>query len=194
VNEVEELVSRAALGDAEAWAALVDRFAGLIWHIARTRGLDPIDAADISQTTWLRFAEHLGSLREPGRAGAWLATTAKRESIRVARLAGRQVVVDPWLDLRRAEGEDPDADAAMIAQEQSIAVQLALAELPARCRDLLLGLVGDPPCSYAELSARLGLPVGSIGPTRARCLDRLRALLVEKESPAETIATGWRSQ
>ncbi|HXW81159.1 MAG TPA: sigma-70 family RNA polymerase sigma factor [Acidimicrobiales bacterium] len=190
MEEIESLVSRAAQGDAEAWSDLVKRFGGLIWHIARCAGLDLPDAADVSQTTWLRFAENLSALREPGRAGAWLATTARRESAKVARLAGRQVVVDPWSELRRVEDQEPAADVAMIDEEESIAVQLAVAQLPARCRELLLGLVGDPPCSYSELSAKLGLPIGSIGPTRARCLERLRELLAEKATQVDEVAIG----
>jgi len=192
VDEVEDLVSRAGAGDDQAWSGLVERFGGLIWHIARTSGLAPPDAADVSQTTWLRLAEHLGALREPGRVGAWLATTARRESVRVARLAGRRVVVDPWSELERVQADGPDADAALIEAEESLLVQQALAEMPARCRDLLVGLLGDPPCSYAELSARLGLPIGSIGPTRARCLDHLRQLLRQSEPAPDTISAGRR--
>jgi RNA polymerase sigma factor (sigma-70 family) len=190
VEETEGLVLRATQGDTTAWSDLVERFGGLIWHIARCAGLDASDAADVSQTTWLRFAENLGSLREPERAGAWLATTARRESFKVARLAGRQIVVDPWSELRRIEDQEPAADTAVIEQEESIAVQLALAELPTRCRELLLGLVGDPPCSYQELSAKLGLPVGSIGPTRGRCLDRLRELLGQEGTRVDELAIG----
>jgi len=192
VDEVESLVSRAAGGDDQAWSALVERFAGLIWHIARTSGLASADAADVSQTTWLRLAEYLGALREPSRVGAWLATTARRESVRVARLAGRRVVVDPWSELERVQADGPDADAALIEAEESLSVQQALAEMPVRCRDLLAGLLGDPPCSYSELSARLGLPIGSIGPTRARCLDHLRALLSKSEFGSDAISAGRR--
>ena len=96
MDEVRDLVERAASGDWEAWSELVDRFANLIWSVARSVGLNASDAADVSQTTWLRFCEHLGDLNDPSRAGAWLATTARREAIRVSRLGARQVVVDPW--------------------------------------------------------------------------------------------------
>ncbi len=194
MEETEGLVLRATQGDAAAWSDLVDRFGGLIWHIARCAGLDASDAADVSQTTWLRFAENLGSLREPERVGAWLATTARREASKVARLAGRQIVVDPWSELRRIADREPAADAAMIDVEEGIALQLALAELPTRCRELLLGLVGDPPCSYQELSSKLGLPVGSIGPTRGRCLDRLRELLGQERIQVDELAMGQTSR
>lgn len=185
---------RAAQGDATAWSDLVGRFGRLIWHIARCAGLDAPDAADVSQTTWLRFAENLSTLRDPARAGAWLATTARRESAKVARLAGRQVVVDPWCELRRIEDQEPPTENVMIDQEEGIAIQLALARLPTRCRELLLGLVGDPPCSYNELSSRLGIPIGSIGPTRARCLEQLRELLAEGDLKRDTMAIGQRTQ
>jgi len=177
VDEVRELVRRAASGDWEAWSELVDRFANLIWSIARSVGLNASDAADVSQTTWLRFCEHLGDLNDPSRAGAWLATTARREAIRVSRLGARQVVVDPWEWLERADAGADGVDQRLLAGERDTTVQYALAVLPYRCRALLLAAVEDPPVPYQELAGRLGIAVGSVGPTRARCLERLRQLM-----------------
>jgi RNA polymerase sigma factor (sigma-70 family) len=177
VAEIAYLVKSAALGDSDAWTSLVERFAGLIWSIARSCGLSPTDASDVSQTTWLRFAERIGDLRDPARAGAWLATTAKRESIRVSRLDARHVLVNPWTELDDLRGDFDDADTDLLTEEQDLVVHHAVALLPTRCRQLLLALAEDPPTSYAEISKRYDIPVGSIGPQRARCLVRLQRLI-----------------
>jgi RNA polymerase sigma factor (sigma-70 family) len=177
VDEVRELVGRAASGDWGAWSELVDRFAPLIWSVARSVGLNASDAADVSQTTWLRFCEHLGDLDDPSRAGGWLATTAHREAIRVSRLGARQVVVDPWTWLDRPDQAADGADDRLLAGERDMTVQYALAVLPDRCRALLLAAVEDPPVRYRQLAGRLGIAVGSVGPTRGRCLEKLRELI-----------------
>jgi len=174
---VAELVETAAAGDAQAWCGLVDRFAGLIWSIARSYGLDASDAADVSQTTWLRLAEHLGTIRDPERVGSWLATTTRHEAARIARLGNRDVLVDPWGELDRIEGKEAEPSTRLIAQERDLEVQQAVAMLPARCQRLLTALLEEPPLAYAELSERLEVPIGSIGPTRARCLEHLRKIL-----------------
>jgi RNA polymerase sigma factor (sigma-70 family) len=179
--ELDELVLAAAGGDHGAWSALVERFAGMIWAIARSQGLAPIDAADVSQTTWLRFAEHIARLRDPAQAGSWLATTARREAMRVSRLGARSVLVDPWQELDQVSESREPRDMSM-ERERALAVHEAVAELPERCRRLLLALVEDPPVGYAALSERFGVSIGSIGPTRARCIDRLRTLLRETQA------------
>ena len=178
---VEHLVRRAASGDAEAWSVLVSRFAGLVWSIARAHGLKPSQSADVSQTTWLRFAEHLDRLREPERAGSWLATTARREAAKVSRDGRREMMLDPWEDVQPIDYEALPED-ALLAQERQLQVQRAVALLPERCRDLLLALAADEPLPYSELSIWLDMPLGSIGPTRGRCLRHLRHLLEELDS------------
>lgn len=174
-QQVGTLVRRAADGDASAWEALVRRFEGLVWAVARGFGLGSADAADVSQTTWLRLVEHLGRIREPDRVGAWLATTARHECLRVLRYSGRQIptsddveMVDE-VELRRPEE-------AMVTAERDSSLWELFDRLSARCRLLLRLLVADPQLSYAEVSTTLGMPIGSIGPTRARCLDHLRRL------------------
>ncbi len=166
-------VRRAAAGECEAWSRLVDRFSGLVWSVARGQGLDPVDAADVCQTTWLRLAEHLHRVREPDRLGAWLATTARHESLRTLRCAARQVPVDFDFDL--VEDDQEDVEAGLLREERDVALWRAFRTLGAPCQALLRVLMADPPPSYAEVSAALGMPVGSIGPCRARCLERLRA-------------------
>lgn len=189
--DVAELVEAAASGDGEAWSAIVDRFAGLIWSVARAQGLSGADASDVSQTTWLRFAEHLGRLREPGRAGSWLATTARREAQRVSRAGSRDILVDPWADLDVDDGAS-EADASLLQRERDLVVQEAVASLPGRCRELLTALVAEPPLSYSDISDRTGMPVGSIGPTRSRCLEHLRQLIARIESAPSLPRVGAR--
>lgn len=173
--EVADLVARAADGDRDAWEALVDRFTNLVWSIARGYGLPDADAADVVQTTWLRLVEHLGRIREPERVGAWLATTARREALSTRRRATRAVVTED----ERLDTGDPAAGPETLALEadRDRLLLRGLSALTERCRVLLRVLSADPPPRYAEVSAALDMPIGSIGPTRARCLERLRAAL-----------------
>lgn len=171
-ESVAELVRRAAKGDQEAWNALVDRYAQLVWSVARAHRLGAADAADVSQVTWLRLVEHLGRLREPEALAGWLATTARRESLAALRRAGRQVPAD--LDPGAGGSPEPPPDARILADERSSALREAFVALPPNCQVLLRLLNADPPPSYAAVSEALAMPVGSIGPTRARCLERLR--------------------
>jgi RNA polymerase sigma factor (sigma-70 family) len=170
--EVAELVRAAAEGDRDAWDALVDRFNGLVWSVARSHRLSTVDASDVVQTTWLRLVEHLGRLQEPERVGAWLATTARRESLRTLRQSARQLPTEELPEV----AEDAKLDAALLVEERDRALWQAFGELSERCQTLLRILVADPPPSYEEVSAALDMPIGSIGPTRQRCLERLRGL------------------
>lgn len=179
MDEVADLVARAASGDPQAWSALVARFADLVWSVARSVGLGAPDAADVSQTTWLRLCEHLGDLHDPSRVGPWLATTARREAVRVSKLGARQVVADPWSWLERAGTGLEETASALVDKERDMTVQYALAVMPERCRKLLLAAAEDPPVPYETVAARLGLAVGSVGPTRRRCLEQLRRLIEE---------------
>jgi RNA polymerase sigma factor (sigma-70 family) len=198
VEDVHDLVVRAAAGDSAAWSDLVARFGGMIWSIARSVGLNESDAADVSQTTWLRFSEHLDRLHDSSRAGAWLATTARREAIRVSRLGTRQLLVDPWNWLDQPTENEADLDSALLARERDILIQHAVGLLSERCRRLLMAAVADTSMSYEELSASLGMPIGSIGPTRGRCLKHLGRLVEELEhenvnDAAASAAVGaWR--
>jgi RNA polymerase sigma factor (sigma-70 family) len=179
------LVRAAASGDETAWAALVGRFRGLVWSVARAHGLCNADAEEVFQTTWLRLTEHVGRLKEPDRVGAWLATTARNESLKTIR-AGRRV--RPTDDLETLDVASPDAtpEALAVASEEAAAeadrlhrVWDAFQRLPERCRALLRVLVAVPPLPYVEIAAMFGIAVGSIGPTRGRCLRQLRELLGE---------------
>jgi RNA polymerase sigma factor (sigma-70 family) len=172
VLDVGELVRAAAAGDQGAWNSLVERFSGLVWSVARAHRLSSHDAGEVVQTTWLRLVEHLDRLQNPERVGAWLATTARHESLRTLRLSSRHVLQPT--ELLPDEGEDGRLDAALLSAERDRDLWAAFATLPERCQSLLRLLVADPPPSYEDVGAALDMPIGSIGPTRARCLDRLR--------------------
>jgi RNA polymerase sigma factor (sigma-70 family) len=174
-HPVTGLVTRARTGDQRAWDALVERYAPLIWSICRRHRLTDADAADVSQNVWLHLLDHLDSLRYPLALPAWLATTTRRECGRVLRAARGPLAAGCGLDAQSLPDEQaPDADQELLAAERHAALREALGDLPADCQRLIALLIADPPLPYAEISARLGIPVGSIGPTRRRCLDKLR--------------------
>jgi RNA polymerase sigma factor (sigma-70 family) len=173
-STVTSLVAAARDGDAEAWNALVDEFLPLVHGVVRRFRLSAADAADVNQTVWLRLVEHLDGLREPRALPGWLATTAHREAMRAATLARRTTSVDPQGPALDHVPSDDDVSAALLRDELRRAVRRGLAELPAQRRQLLEMLMGDPPASYDEISSALRIPVGSIGPTRARALRQLR--------------------
>ena len=170
-----DLVARASNGDQRAWDRIVDRFAGMVWAIARAHRLDEATAADVSQTTWLRFVEHLDRIEHPERAGAWLATTARRESLRAIRLAQRQLATGEDFDLMASPVQDAP-DRQMLTEERNELLSALVEQLPCRCRLILALLSGEHALSYKELSEALEMPIGSIGPTRARCLEHLRRM------------------
>jgi RNA polymerase sigma factor (sigma-70 family) len=177
VHLLTDLVRGAAGGDSRAWNELVDQFAGMVWAVARAHRLSAADAADVSQTTWLRLVEHLDRITQPERLGGWLATTARHEALRVARLGSRQIPVDEaTIDLVAEEGASTDA--ALLADERAREVWALVTRLSVRCQLILRLLTADPPLSYRDLGEALEMPVGSIGPTRARCLEHLRTIAV----------------
>jgi RNA polymerase sigma factor (sigma-70 family) len=186
-EEAAELVTAAAAGDGAAWRLLVEHFSGLIWSVARGRGLDASEASDVLQTTWLRLAEHLGRIESPDRIGAWLATTARREAQRLVR-AGRRVVLtsdETLLEPTERDQYSPeqatlDAEQAEYDAQRVRQLWTAFREMPARCQELLRVLIASPPPSYAEVAAALDMPIGSIGPTRGRCLRQLRETLAQQ--------------
>jgi RNA polymerase sigma factor (sigma-70 family) len=173
--DLGHLVRAAADGDREAWNGLVERFSGLVWGVARAHRLGDADAADVVQTTWLRLVEHLDTIRNPQGVGAWLATTARHECLRVLRVGQRHVLTDGF-DLMEAS-TDTSLDARLLASERDAALWRAFTELAERCRRLLRILGADPTPSYEEVGAAMDMPIGSIGPTRARCLEQLRRRL-----------------
>jgi RNA polymerase sigma factor (sigma-70 family) len=170
--EVAELVRLAASGERAAWESLVQRYEGLLWSVARSHRLDAASASDVVQTTWLKLLEHVEDLRNPDALGGWLATTARNECLRVLRHQARTI---PTEDDRIPEDSVPsDLDAQLLTQERDAALWRAFATLSSRCQALLRMLAAAPAPSYDDVSAALDMPVGSIGPTRGRCLATLR--------------------
>ena len=171
---VVALVTRASGGDQEAWYELVDRYAPLVYTICTRYRLSNHDIEDVGQNVWLLLVEQLGKLREPAALPGWLATTTARECLRVVRAASKGERLATELDDSVLFVDNAVIDEEILVAERNTAVRAAFAELPPRCQQLLSMLVSDPPQSYAEIHAELGIPVGSIGPQRARCLERLR--------------------
>jgi len=173
--DVSSLVQRALDRDPGAWEALVDEFGDLVWAVARGQGLAAADAADVSQTTWLRLTEHLGRIREPDHVGAWLASTARNESLRTLKKAQRQVPTDWDANAGRAVGsDDGEHDRSILRDERNAALWRAFDALSGPCKVLLRCLMAEPEPSYAQVSEVLDIPVGTIGPRRNRCLESLR--------------------
>jgi RNA polymerase sigma factor (sigma-70 family) len=170
-----QLVAAATAGDQQAWDSLTRAFGPMIWAIAGAHRLRHADAADVSQATWLALLEHLRDLKDPARVGAWLATTARRECLRVLRDKGRRVLYGD--DAPEHESPDPSPGAALLLSERDQILWRAFERLRPSDQALLRMLMADPRPSYEEISAALDMPIGSIGPTRQRALDRLREQL-----------------
>jgi RNA polymerase sigma factor (sigma-70 family) len=170
-------LTAAAEGDQGAWDSIVSAYAGLIWSVARGYRLSAADAADVFQGTWLRLVEHLGDIRDASRLGGWLATTARREALMLLRRAGRDVPVDTADAFSDVAGDVPAVDEHLIRDEESKLLWQAFGRLSASCQRLLRIVFTDPPPRYEEISAALDMPVGSIGPTKGRCLASLQSHL-----------------
>jgi RNA polymerase sigma factor (sigma-70 family) len=175
--DVGQLVRRAAAGDRGAWERLVDQYSRLIWAMTRDFRLAESDAADVVQATWLRLLENIHRIEYPERVGSWLATTARHECLRHLAAGKRVMLVEDHDAFTDTGGHQPEIDERLLADERAKAVRAAMATLPSRSQRLLEMLMADPPVPYTEISDQLGLPIGSIGPTRGRCLERLRVIL-----------------
>jgi RNA polymerase sigma factor (sigma-70 family) len=176
-EETIQLVEAVRAGRPQAWEKLFNRYVALLWSVALRHGLHESDAADVVQNTWLRLLENIHTVRDPARIGAWLATTAQREALRCVAQSRRLVLKG---DDNVFDGPDrlmPPVDEELLAREQGRAAMAALAALPDNWRSLVELLTHDPPLSYEEIGADLGVPVGTIGPTRGRCVRRMRALV-----------------
>ncbi|MFK4086015.1 RNA polymerase sigma factor [Kribbella sp. NPDC020789] len=175
-SEAATLVIQAASGDQGAWSRLVDHYARLVWAVTRSFRLSDSDAADVSQMVWLRLLEHIHRV-DPERVGAWLVVTTRRECLRVLAFRKRVLLTYESTTFEEQPGDQPELDAGMLALERAADVREALETLPDRWQQLLGMLMADPPAPYAEISQKIGIPIGSIGPIRGRCLDKLRLLL-----------------
>jgi RNA polymerase sigma factor (sigma-70 family) len=170
--DLARLVRAGAEGDPVALELLVDRFDSMLRAVTRSFRLSRWDADDVIQTTWLQFMQHGRALREPAALSGWLATTARRQSLLLLqRHVREQLMDDPTCD---AAGDHAEPERELLAAERREALHGALGELPDRQRELMRLLLANPDVSYEQVSRQLAMPIGSIGPTRARSLDRLR--------------------
>jgi RNA polymerase sigma factor (sigma-70 family) len=185
-GDITRIVSAAAHGDQQSWDLIVARYSGLLWGVTRAHRLGTADAADVVQTTWLRLVEHLPQIRNPEGIGSWLATTARRECLGLLRSGARCQPSEEIELLVDAGAEHAELDSALLTAERDAELWAAFNRLPTRDQALLRLLAVDSPPSYQEISAALGMPIGSIGPTRARSLERLRRELLRatRRAPA----------
>jgi RNA polymerase sigma factor (sigma-70 family) len=172
---VRDLVARARSGDKQAWDALIERYAPLIWSICRRHRLGRADADDVGQSVWLRLVGQLDRVREPAAIPGWIATTTRRECVRVLSAAQGPRATVYTLDVESIPDQRVGmAEQELLAAERHAALREAFGQLPSNAQQLLALLIADPPLPYADISAKLGIPVGSIGPTRSRYLDKMR--------------------
>ena len=175
-SPIAVLVSAAAEGDQSAWNEIVDRYTPLVVSVIYKHRLRPADAADVNQTLWLRLVEQIGRLREPEALPGWIMTTTRNECLRVLRVQQRTHLYDPLSESDALESAESDVDVEsdLLAVERRQALRDGFADLTDQCKRLLTKLMTDPPPSYQVVSEELAMPVGSIGPTRIRCLEKLR--------------------
>jgi len=178
-EDLDELLRKCRRGDATAWGSLVDRFQALTYSVIRRYGLSIEDADDVFQTTFQSLLRHVDRLESGAALPRWLAVTAAREAMRVKRISKRYVSEEDLpqtLDQVIAE-EDASAEEAALLAERADVLRKNVLAMPAKCRDLLTMLYLQGEIAYAEVAERLGMAVGAIGPTRARCLEKLRLAL-----------------
>jgi RNA polymerase sigma factor (sigma-70 family) len=183
-TDTAALLDAARLGDQAAWDALVARFNGLVWSIARGYRLEMADAHDAVQMTWLRLVENLNRIKDPDRLAGWLATTARRECLQLLRRSGRERPATDEDELLGLADTAAPVDAALLLDERDGALWRAFTLIGERCQRLLRVLMASPPPSYQEVSAALGIAVGTIGPARQRCLEQLRRRVLADDSLA----------
>lgn len=193
---VVSLVTRAANGEQAAWDEIVERYSPLVWAICLRHQLDRQSIDDIGQTVWLRLVENIGRLRERAALPGWIAKTTRNECLRVLKAGGRHGVEVPTPFEEQPADTSAEIEQEIIEAELHAALRAAFTELPAHCRKLLSMLISDPAPGYASVSATLGKPMGWIGPTRGRCLARLResphlaAMLAGQDDSAEVSEAG----
>jgi len=172
-----ELIGRIRANGPEresAWAELLDRYTPKLFGVARSFDLDSATAEDLVQTTWLRFLERSNQLRDASSVGPWLCMIVRNEARRLVTRRRIVPIAEGW-ERRPADSSSPVA--GVVADEEALAVRSAFTKLGHECRQLLRLMIVDPPLSYDEMAVTLDRPRGSLGPTRRRCLDRLRQLL-----------------
>lgn len=170
---VATLLEGALQDDAACWDQLVARFENLVWSVVRSFAMSDADSLDAAQMTWLRLVERLQDINEPDRLGSWLVTTARRECLRIVHRRTRTMPIDP-IDGFRHLADPRDSLQSVHTRDELDRIFVAMKELSEKCRSLLRVVLCDPPPSYEQVAEALGLPVGTIGPRRQRCLAELR--------------------
>jgi RNA polymerase sigma factor (sigma-70 family) len=188
----DQLLRSADSGDERAWTEIVQRYRGLVSAVVRSYRLQDADTHDAEQRTWLRLVEHRDAVRDPERLGGWLATTASRECLRILR-ESRAVVTD---ELDAVPDHDRAVEDMVVDADTVSRLWTIVAALPPRGRTIMMELFSEDPRPYAEVARATGIPIGSLGPSRARLVDRVRrsfesGLVVGSESP--TTATCGRA-
>lgn len=178
--DVEALVKKCRAGDSDAWNSLVDQCQALVYSIAIKHGLESDDAADVFQVTFQALYSSLDRIRVDATVPKWLAVTAARESLQIIRRRKRMVETDDSTLEEVLESEEKDAEVSALESWQSVALKSAIGEMAGRCRDLLRLLYYEE-MPYEKIADETGIPVGAIGPTRSRCLDKLRKTLLEQD-------------
>ena len=173
---IADLVNAAREGDDDALGRIVTELSPLLWHVARAAGLSSGDAEDVLQTVWVRLLSHLDGIRTSAALTSWLVVTTRREAWRVRAEGRRQLPIDEeWLGTLPDPG--PGSEEQVITNDQRRALWVTIGQLSRRCQELLRIIAFVPRPDYQAVAAELGMPVGSVGPTRGRCLAKLRALL-----------------
>lgn len=173
-TDTTTLVRRARDHDALAWEEIVSRFHGLVATIAHAHGLRAADTGDVAQTTWLRLYQSIDRLRDPERLGSWISTTARRECMRMRRAQVRELPTED-VAANHESHVFPAPDMHLVSAEERETLWSAVGALSGRHHDLMALLLTTPTPAYADISRRLDIAVGSIGPTRMRVIERLRS-------------------
>jgi RNA polymerase sigma factor (sigma-70 family) len=191
-RSVTDLVARARNGDQRAWDDLVERYAPLVWSICRRHQLSDADAGDVQRRVWLQLVSQLDKIRDPAALPGWLAATTRRECGRIGRAVRGPLAAGHVPDAATISHQHAGmADQELLTAERHAALREAFTRLPLCCRQLISMLIQDSPVPYAQISAALNIPVGSIGPRRRRCLEKLRndlvmtALINDESAPGE---------
>lgn len=177
-KDLEILVKQCREGDADAWASLVDRFQALVYSVPIKHGLGADDAADVFQQTFQTLHLNLNQIRNDATIPKWLAVTAARESLKILRIKRRLVETDDFTLDQIVANEEQNAEVSAVETWQASTLREGVGKLQGRCKDLITLLYFED-LPYDEITARTGMPVGAIGPTRSRCLEKLRKLLEE---------------
>jgi RNA polymerase sigma factor (sigma-70 family) len=176
-DRVGAYLERARSGEKAALSEIVRELNPLLWHVVRAEGLTAEEATDVVQTTWLELLRRLDDIRSPRAVTSWLVTAARREAWRVRELSRRRIP-DGAAQLESVADPDPGPGERLLSDERDKTLWRHFQQLPERCRTLLRIVAQVARPDYATVAEAMGMPVGSIGPTRGRCLAKLRELLL----------------